>query len=169
MKRIANNLSLVLSLPILVLIAGCGTSATLNLRDGRNIEGKIIGSTSSTISVEGQTEPIVVSRSEVADIDHPGNVAATIGGVLTAYGIANIATGYEQCERSGNGAYCTGVFLPALLGLSLTTYGSVVWVESTRNAEGNGAPQTAARATVVPMVSVDKKEQVYGASALVSF
>lgn len=65
-------------------------------------------------------------------------VAATIGGVVTAYGVANIAIGMPQCEKEG-AAFCTGVFLPATVGVSLLTYGLGTYIGST--SAMNKAPE----------------------------
>lgn len=112
------------------LLAGCGNSATIQARFG-SIEGRIVAGDKENVYVEqasGLTRTI--PKSDIVDVDHPGNVAATIGGVVTAYGVANIAIGSPQCEKEG-AAYCVGVFLPATLGVSLLTYGLGTYIGST--------------------------------------
>ena len=163
------NIKTLACLSIAALATGCGSSATLTLRDGQTIEGIIRASSSENVYVTKFGDVKRVPRSEIADIDHPGNVAATIGGVVTAYGIANIIIGMPTCERTENPAYCAGVVLPAVLGLGLVTYGVSVWAESTRNAEAPNSNGTGSRVFVAPMASCDKKDKVFGASALVSF
>lgn len=147
---------------------GCGSTAVISKRGASApIEATIKRSTSDMIYVETAGTEIGISRDEITDIDHPGNVAATIGGVLTGYGLVNIATGVPQCEREG-AAFCTGVFLPATIGGSLLAYGLSVWLGSTSAAEPK-ASQSAKKFTVVPIASVDKTNQVFGASAHVAF
>jgi hypothetical protein len=114
----------------LVLLTGCGTSATITQRFG-SIDATIVGGDRENIYVEtpgGLNQSI--PKADIVDVDHPGNVAATIGGVVTAYGVANIAVGMPQCDREGP-AFCMGVFLPAAIGVSLITYGVGTYVGST--------------------------------------
>lgn len=148
--------------------SGCGSTAIISKRGASApIEATIKRSTSDMVYVETAGSEMGISRDEITDIDHPGNVAATIGGVLTGYGLVNIATGVPQCEREG-AAFCTGVFLPAALGGSLLAYGLSVWLGSTSAAESKGV-QSAQKFTVVPMASVDKTNQVFGARVHVAF
>lgn len=107
---------------------------------------------------------MTVSRDTITDIDHPGNVAATIGGILTGYGIVNIIAGAGDCDRYG-GAYCTGVFLPASIGAPIMAFGLYQWVRSTNAAKGSSASSVA----IVPTVSVDKKNEYVGVSASMRF
>jgi hypothetical protein len=107
----------------LVLLTGCGNSATITRRMASPVDARIIGGDTENLYVElpgGRTETI--PKREVVDIDHPGNVAATIGGVVGVYGIANIAVGLPDCDKGGP-AFCMGVFLPATIGVSLIVYG----------------------------------------------
>jgi hypothetical protein len=107
----------------LVLLTGCGNSATITRHTASPVDAKIIGGDRETLYVElpgGRKEAI--PKREVVDIDHPGNVAATIGGIVGVYGAANIVVGMPECDRQGP-AYCMGVFLPAAIGISLFAYG----------------------------------------------
>ncbi|MCK6590291.1 MAG: hypothetical protein HUU21_28990 [Polyangiaceae bacterium] len=124
------KLNLTLCAVGLGLLSGCGNSATIQSRFG-SVEGKIVGGDRENVYVEqasGFTRS--VPKSDIVDVDHPGNVAATIGAVITGYGVTNIAVGMPQCEKEG-AAFCTGVFLPATIGASLLTYGLVTYVGST--------------------------------------
>jgi hypothetical protein len=115
----------------LVLLTGCGNSATITRRTASPVDAKIIGGDRENLYVElpGGTTDTIAKR-DVVDIDHPGNVAATIGAVVGAYGVANIAVGMPECDKQGP-AYCMGVFLPATIGLSLITYGLGTYIGST--------------------------------------
>jgi len=111
---------------VLALFMGCGRSATILKRDYRIVEGEIVSAGPTSLYVETQQGEVRIPRDQILDIDHPGNAAATFGVVLTAYGAANIAIGLPKCDKHG-AAFCTGVFMPAVLGLVLTTYGLSVW------------------------------------------
>lgn len=115
-----------------VLLAGCGSSATITLQDGRLVEGQIIASDRNSLYLDTGEAELTVPRSRIVDVDHPGNGAAITGLILAAYGALNIAVGFSQCDKQG-GAFCVGVFTPAALGLGLTGYGFSVWGAS-RNA-----------------------------------
>lgn len=69
---------------------GCAYSATLTLSDGRALDAPILGGDATTLAVlpEGETETVHLQRSDVVDIDHPGNVMAILGAVWAASGIA---------------------------------------------------------------------------------
>jgi hypothetical protein len=113
----------------LVLLTGCGNSATIT-RANNSFDAKIIGGDAEKLYVEyAGGDTAAIPKSEIRDIDHPGNVAATIGVVVGAYGVANIAIGMPQCDKEG-AAYCTGVFLPAAIGASLITYGLGTYIGS---------------------------------------
>ena len=123
---------------------GCGNTATITRTQGGGgvVEAKIVSSDGNKIFVEGGRAGI--PRDEIVDIDHPGNGAAVAGGLLSAYGILNIAVGIPQCEEKGAG-FCTGVFLPLAVGLPLTIYGIVVYAGST-----SAASQASARRAAQP-------------------
>jgi hypothetical protein len=127
---------------MLILLCGCSTTATISRANGRELEGKIVGSNSGAIFVETEGDSTLrVPRSEITDIDHPGNTAAVVGGFLGAYGILNIATGASGCSDYG-AAYCTGVFLPATLGASMLLWGLTMWGDSTGAAARPPSPHS---------------------------
>ncbi len=168
-KSHVSTMSMLLCLGLAAFATGCGTTATITRRSEPPLEAKITRHDTRKVYVEtfaGGGE-VGIPRQDVVDIDHPGNVAATIGGVLSGYGVANIIVGARQCDTQG-AAYCTGVFLPAALGVPLLIYGVSMWGSSV-DAAGNADKSTARRVTVVPIASMDKSNQFYGASARVSF
>ena len=135
---------------MLVLLCGCSTTATISRANGAQLEGKIIGSNSSAILVETEgNSSLNIPRSEITDIDHPGNASAVVGGFLGAYGVLNIATGASGCSEYG-AAYCTGVFLPATLGVSMLIWGLTTWSNSTGNASAGPAAVSSHSPTRVP-------------------
>lgn len=129
-----------LSLPVLLLAStGCSTSATITRRFGSPVDAKIVGGDSENVYVERFGGRDAIPRSDIVDIDHPGNVAAVIGGIVAAYGAANIAVGAPQCEEQGP-AFCTGVFIPAVVGVSVMTWGLGTYGGSVSSLS-DGAPQ----------------------------
>jgi hypothetical protein len=150
------------------LVTGCSTTATISRPNMRPLEAKIVGSDPKNLYLEvpGTYDTRSIGRSDITDIDHPGNVAAVIGGIVTGYGIANIAIGAPDCDRKG-AAYCTGVFLPAAIGAPIFAWGLVTWMTSTgavKPKSGSG-PDFA----IVPTASFDKKNEFVGASASLRF
>lgn len=130
----------------LSLLTGCGTSATITRSFARPIDGKIIGGDHENIYIDGPSGSKTISRNEVTDVDHPGNVAAVFGGLVTAYGVANIVVGIPQCEKQG-GAFCTGVFLPALIGFPVMTWGIATYAGSVSSL--NSAPEQSRQGRLV--------------------
>jgi hypothetical protein len=134
-----------------ILISGCSTTASISRTNGRELEAKIQRSTPGAVVVQtnGGSE-VSISRSDITDIDHPGNGAAVFGLLLSTYGAVNIAAGAPKCSQGG-GAFCTGVFLPAAIGLPMLIWGLSTWLGSSNAASspwvsGNvpDAPHTSA-------------------------
>lgn len=126
-----------------LLICGCSTTATISRVNGRELEAKIKRSTPGAVVVEtnGGSE-VSISRSDISDIDHPGNAVAVVGGLLSTYGAINIATGVSKCGEGG-GAFCAGVFLPAAVGLPMLIWGLTTWIGSTSAASNSSSSSTA--------------------------
>lgn len=167
MFNFAKISSLFLCSSLAVVLGGCGTTATVSRVNAPAMEGRIVSSDQRAIYVQTAGDTFPIARDEISDIDHPGNVAATIGAIVTGYGIANIAVGAENCDRQG-AAYCTGVFLPAAIGLPIMAYGLGTWINSVRSA-GPRKDKTEPSIAIVPTVSVDKKNEYVGVSAAVRF
>jgi len=163
MFKFINGTVLAFCFSLPAFITGCSYTATITRIDAPDLEAEIGSSDSRNINVKTDSDTISIPRSTVTSIDHPGNVAATIGAIVTAYGIANIAVGASNCERNG-AAYCTGVFLPAGIGIPLMTWGFRTWLMSTIAAK---APTE--NIAIVPTISVDKKNEYVGVSAAMRF
>ncbi|WP_282421624.1 hypothetical protein [Polyangium sp. 15x6] len=149
------------------LATGCGTTATISRFNEPAIEGKIISANDGILTVETRAGNDSIALQRVTDIDHPGNVAGTIGTVLTGYGIANIAIGAENCERGGP-AYCLGVFLPAAIGVPLMAWGFATWGRSVYAA----SPSTKSNDvsfTVLPTAAIQKNDKFLGVNATVTY
>ena len=112
----------------LMFVTGCSTTATVSRRSGPPIEGHIQGGSKNSIMIEADGHGVVVPRSDIEEIDHPGNVHTLIGGLLLGYGVFNIAVGVPECDnrpRDERTAYCIGVFTPAVLGAAIMIWGLV--------------------------------------------
>jgi hypothetical protein len=141
------------TLALLTGLCGCSTTATITLSSGDQFEAKILGSEQDKLIVktaEGAEVPI--ARSEITDIDHPGNAAAAVGGVLSAYGALNIAAGIPKCSEE-LGASCPFIFVPAAAGASMLIWGLVTWAESSHAAAGNSPPQNSGAVPAPPSSS----------------
>lgn len=167
MFTLSNATTFVFCFSLAAFGTGCGSTATIGRVNAPDLEAEIQSSDSESINVKTANTTFSVSRQTITSIDHPGNVAATIGAVVTGYGIANIALGASDCDRGG-AAYCTGVFLPAAIGLPVMAYGLYNWLSSTR-AANMAKPKNDAALVIVPTISTDKKSEYVGVSAATKF
>jgi hypothetical protein len=108
---------------------GCGTEAVIRKTNGADLVAKIKSGTKDSVLIQTHDGVKAIPRSEITDIDHPGNVAATIGTILLVYGALNIAVGLPECEKQGD-AFCVGVFTPLAVAVPLSIYGYWVWGSS---------------------------------------
>lgn len=113
----------------MLLCLGCSTTSTISrIHEGR-IEGDIVGSSAESIFVArdsgGECE---IKRDDISSIDYPGNVHRNVGIAVGLYGALNIAVGMPKCEErtDGKAAFCTGVFIPAAIGIGLMAWGLLV-------------------------------------------
>ncbi|HEY3499981.1 MAG TPA: hypothetical protein VGK73_35070 [Polyangiaceae bacterium] len=122
------------------MLLGCSATSTITRVREPPIEADIVGGSPQSIFVvsEGGNQ-YEIPRSDIAKIDYPGNVHATVGAAVLTYGIINIGFGLEDCGRqtSYQAAYCTGVFAPAVLGVGL-----ILWGLLTHQEEVNAADDT---------------------------
>lgn len=119
---------------VLASTLGCSTTATISRVNGAELDAHFAGSDAKFIYVKTESGAQVIPRSEVTDIDHPGDTAAVLGLIVGAYGVVNIGVAASQCNSNG-AAYCTGVFLPAAIGLPMLLWGIVVHTDSTNELE----------------------------------
>jgi hypothetical protein len=136
-----NNVG-VWSAVVALAACGCGTTATIERlhRDGGDIEGHIVASDRENLYIENEGRHATIPRSEIVDIDHPGNVAGLIGTLLSLYGVANVAVGLPLCDSRGAG-FCTGVFLPLTGGVALAIWGFSTYAASASAANFKRAPR----------------------------
>jgi len=114
----------------MLLCLGCSTTSTIARIHEGPIEGDIVGGSTKSIFVArdsgGECE---VERDDVSSIDYPGNVHRNAGIAVSLYGALNIALGVPKCvERRSDdkAAFCTGVFIPAAIGIGLIAWGLAV-------------------------------------------
>jgi hypothetical protein len=136
---------------LLTVLVGCGSSATITLRDNSRVEGAISGSGDQNIYVDTGDDEERVARSSISDIDHPGNVALTIGLLLMAYGAFNLAVAYPKCDKEG-AAFCMGAHIPEALGLGLAIYGWKVYHQSRVAAQERSTGRQALLLRIHPMI-----------------
>lgn len=118
-----------LGFAMLCLACGCSTSAVLSRGRLMDVEGKIEASDDEYIYVRTDTGIKPVPKSEVTDVDHPGDGAIVVGAALATYGVINIGVGMKECEhRTGaeKTGFCLGMVTPLTLGVILAAWGMAV-------------------------------------------
>lgn len=140
----------------LALCTACGTTSTITRVDAPTIEGHIVGGDAENLYVGPKDAPTAIPRSEIRDIDYPGDGATIVGAILAGYGVANIALGAPQCGAKG-AAFCTGVFAPLAVGIPIFVWGRATHASAVNAAKsapyGNGA-----RILVTPVVGTQAGE-----------
>ena len=131
MKLIAIKKSLIFFL--FASFFGCGSSAIIHLKNGKSIEAKITDSDYESVYITAGYDK-EIPRSQIVDIDHPGNVLATIGGLFVLTGAQFWYIGSETKEYVP-GAFSKGMGLISLIsGGLMSIYGISVWNRSRKNA-----------------------------------
>jgi hypothetical protein len=116
---------------LLSLLCGCSTTATITRMDGTQIEAEIQYTDEDRLVAQTNTgHKVRILKRAISDIDHPGNVAGTLGAALSVYGLWNIAVGANTCGEVG-GAFCAGMIAPAAIGLPMLIWGFTTWGKST--------------------------------------
>ena len=141
-----------------VPLAACGNTATLSHRGGLVHEGKITAGSPDSIVFESDAGLSYASpRAEVHEIDHPGNVAATLGGIVLGHGLLSIGVAMDECrnderftDEGEQAGFCTGIFAPAVVGLGLLVYGVFTYSRSKAAAEDTSFPASSAAALPRP-------------------
>lgn len=144
---------------LMLALGGCSPYAHIARREGPPIEARIVGSDATHLIVEtpdGQRQR--VARDEVAEIDHPGNVAMAVGlpntvvgvlfGVITVFVLpAAIEQGWPKDEAEDPGAAPVALVFGLIaagnlaIGLPPFIWGSRAWFDSTGNALPPAAPE----------------------------
>lgn len=142
---------LTIALAVALSLAGCSTRATVTRVNGNDLSVKFAGSDSENVYIRTRGETHAIPRSGIADIDHPGDTAAVIGGILTGYGVLNIAAAADRCEVEG-AAFCAGVFLPATVGVSMLMWGLTVHRASVEELERRVDAHRPPKVRLIPSV-----------------
>lgn len=98
---------------------GCGTSAIVRTNQGAVYEGHIAGHDESSLTVGGQK----VARSDVADVDHPGNVAGILGTIVASVGVLSAFGNCSEERRAEDETPCASSGVWILTGLPIALYG----------------------------------------------
>jgi hypothetical protein len=130
-----------------LVLAGCGTNATVTRRRGDAVEGKLLGRRAGHLWVQrADDRKIAVPDDDVADVTHPGTPAIVAGGGTLVLSLLLFA--WAQSEDC-SGQYCGGVgtivAVPAVAGLT-TGIGMMLWglsEYSTSYARAGTAPAPA--------------------------
>ncbi len=118
--------------PLLALttLSACSHQANITTTSGL-VEGTIIRSDAEAIYVErSEYQPLtLIKRTDIVDIDHPGNVVATIGAVLAGTHVFIIAIGAVLVASAGNDDYNQFIAAQTLAqGVIVTTVGGgMLW------------------------------------------
>lgn len=81
-------------------VCGCSSSATLKLRDGSEVEGRILRSSAESIWVEGgNDQPLELEREDIVDVTHPGNWEIGVGTGLLALSVVLIGVGAAMDDQ----------------------------------------------------------------------
>lgn len=111
------------------LLASCSTTATVLTRDGRKVESRIVGGDREHLLLQSEYGvEQVVRRTEVRDIDHPGNVVALLGGLLMGGGALDLAVlgGFCAARGASAGSSCPMIF-GVLGGVTAAGAGMLIW------------------------------------------
>jgi hypothetical protein len=126
-----------MALVVALSVGACSTTSTIHRVYGPAYEAEIVDSDASALRVLGDDGRLhAVSRPEVTDVDHPGNVLVTVGAVLV--GIAAIATlsilgeGDVSEEERETATAVSAVY--GLPGLAMLIAGGVTYIGSKSRA-----------------------------------
>lgn len=108
-----------------LLLCSCGTTATIYTTDGRVYDGTIRGHDRDNVLINGQS----VSKRQISDVDHPGNVAGILGTIVAGIGLLNV----PACTNQTPGG-CARAAVWSLTGLPIAIYGWATHAESTDKA-----------------------------------
>jgi hypothetical protein len=143
-----------ITLGSLAVCTGCSTTSTITRVDQPTVEDHIVGGDAENVYVGEKEAPQTIPRSQIKDIDYPGDGAAVAGSILSGYGVVNIAVGAPLCDQKG-AAFCTGVFLPLGIGLPILIWG-IATHASAVGASHTPLQESASRLFFTPVVGTEK-------------
>lgn len=117
-----------------LLTPGCSKTATIYLKNGSTLEARIVRGDAVSVFVRSgvSSTDMPVFRSDIKDIDHPGNVAALIGTPLALGGYAFTIIGLiSKFDRGGDMSWIAiPGLIAALPGTFYGVWGWVTWINS---------------------------------------
>lgn len=157
----------------LVLLMGCGTTATISRNSGRDIEGRVLGGDDDHVYVKGAGgKPLQVSRDDITEVNHPGNVLAAIGGINAGLGLLGaFVGGYCLPVRDSRGREevragpCAVAALDILLGITMVAVGATNYVRSEEafdSTDGFDWPPARTRPAPAPLPEPEKPAENVG-------
>ncbi len=124
------------ALSVAISLAGCSTTATIHRVNGPAYEATIAQSEPTSLDVFGDDgRPYRVPREQVSEIDHPGNVLATVGAVLL--GLAGLTASVAATDRNTSDARGTAIAVGVIYGLPgllMAVTGGSIWLSSKSKA-----------------------------------
>jgi len=149
------------------LASACAHTATVSRVDGTKVEAKILDADAESVTVQTEGGTQTLLRSDITDIDHPGNAAMLTGVALAALGAIQAKEKYGPCKdaasRFGSSNKCIGHLWGLGVGIPMTIYGLVVWMKSTSSMRIKKSVGVGNKVTLAPML--DR----YGAAVTLGF
>ena len=145
----------IIGLVLLTFLGACVSTATIRRRSGPTIEACIDRSDQDKVYVSATDgKHYAVDRSDIVDMDHPGNVVMTTGLVYASIGLLMLVSGImsrrsSDPQGSGEDRFVGGIMMwmggmSLAGGLPLAVGGAFQWMES-RDALVPQVPTQAAR------------------------
>ncbi|MBK7585522.1 MAG: hypothetical protein IPI67_35720 [Myxococcales bacterium] len=143
-----------------LFVYACGTSATVRLHRGGEVQGRIAEARPGYVVIEeNDGRRLAVPRREVADVRHPGTPAMVMGGAVTVLSIPLVAATAFECGGPDEGGFMGNdcekaratVLIPAVAllgtGIGMVVWGLTTYEGSRARAEGthDDAPTLAPR------------------------
>lgn len=121
MRRVAGLL-------LALTVSACANTATIVTRDGRRTEALIAGGDRDHLLLQSPYGvESAVRRAEVRDIDHPGNVLATVGGVLAGSTGLDLVVLGAMCSSGRTSSSGCPMLLGMMGGMAAVGTGLFVW------------------------------------------
>lgn len=155
-----------LLLGLTIWLAACSTTATLLHQDGHMTEARIERSDSDTLYIlDDNGQETAVSRADIVDIDHPGNVVAIamIPGFLSSLAVAIPSGLVLSASNDDISSFVSGFFL--IVGVSSAVVsgifginGIIQWAKSKDRASGTDSVSW----DICPTVIIDHRGDLHG-------
>ena len=137
-----------------LFVTGCSTMATIYKKDGSIVEERIRASDSSSIHLsDGST----VTRADIRDIDHPGNVVVAVSSFPAVLGLV-LTVGATQGDASGVFVFLIGLCI-AIPSTAANIWGWYTFGRSRSAAKPSRPP---AGPKIVPVALTDGERTYLG-------